>query len=81
MAKLSADTLMERETTIRWDELDHEATMFTASISVREEWQSLGYRVLAIKVGRGWTTVVPADRVAFKPLRKGTPSGERGKSK
>lgn len=79
MAKLSADTLMERETTIRWDELTNEATMFTASIPVRDEWQALGYRVLAVPVGRGWRTVVPADRVTFKPLRKGPTSGKEGK--
>ena len=70
MAKLSADTLMERETTLRYDESDDLAWLFTASIPVRNEWQSLGY-VAQPGISRGtWTLRVNKDRIVLKPAKR-----------
>jgi len=71
MPALSHDTLMERETTIRFDETGEDATLWTASIPVKREWESLGYPIRQPVTGqRGWWVEVPVDRINFKPLRK-----------
>lgn len=68
MALTDADKLMEMETTIRWDALDNIAVMWTASISVRREWESNGFPVC--KTVGGWCVEVPKDRISYKPLKK-----------
>ncbi len=62
------DTLLEKETIIRWDELDHIATLWTMNPAIRKEWQSMGFPVTA--VGGGWGANVPADRISYKTLKK-----------
>lgn len=69
MALTDVDKLMEMETTIRWDALDNIAVMWTASISVRREWKSNGFPIVATP-GGGWRSEVPKDRISYKPLRK-----------
>lgn len=64
MAK-SQQTLMETETTIRWDETGGPAVLWTASPKVRREWQSFGFPV--VEGGGGWRVEVPVDRISYKP--------------
>ncbi len=74
MAK-SLDTLMETETTLRWDETGAPAELFTASPAVRKVWQSYGFPIRESTVGQpkrvvGWFSTVPVDRIAYKPFKK-----------
>jgi hypothetical protein len=72
MAKRTDDTLMERETVIRWDETDGLATLWTASAKTRQEWDSFGFPVTEIKrakAGTVWVAAVPKDRISYKPVR------------
>ena len=64
----SAETLMETETTIRWDETGKPATLWTASRHVRRAWQSYGFPI--VKQGGGWRAEVPVDRISYKMVRK-----------
>ncbi len=67
------EKLYEAETHIRWNKLEPLATMFTADILVKREWESLNYPVTQPMKGvKGWLVTVPIDRVRFKPLRKRT---------
>jgi hypothetical protein len=71
MPALSHDTLMERETTIRFDETGEDATLWTASIPVKREWESLKYDVKQmVPNSRSWIARVPVDRIGFKPLKR-----------
>ena len=67
MAKTD-EAKMEAETSILWNELDEFATLWTATPSVRREWESYGFPVQGDK--SGWTTQVPKDRIGYKPLKK-----------
>lgn len=67
MAK-SIETLMETETYIRWDETKELAVLWTASPSVRREWESFGFPVQGD--AKGWRTEVPKDRISYKPMKK-----------
>jgi hypothetical protein len=67
MAK-SDDSKAECETIILMNELDADATLWTATASVRREWESYGFPVQGDK--SGWRCRVPKDRIAYKPMRK-----------
>jgi hypothetical protein len=66
MAK-SDEAKAEAETIILMNELDSHATLWTATASVRREWESYGFPVAGDK--SGWTCTVPKDRIAYKPLK------------
>jgi hypothetical protein len=68
MAK-SDEAKMETETIIRWDETGGDATLWTASIAVRREWESFGFPVSGDKTG--WTCTIPVDRISYRTLKKG----------
>jgi hypothetical protein len=68
MAK-SDDSKAECETIILMNELDSDATLYTATASVRREWESYGFPVQGDK--QGWRCRVPKDRVGYKPMKKG----------
>ncbi len=68
MAKTD-EAKMEAETLIRWDETGEDATLWTASIAVRRQWESFGFLVTGDK--SGWRCKVPVDRISYKPLKKG----------
>ncbi len=59
---------MEAETIIRWDETDGPAVLWTATPSVRREWEGFGFPVVAH--GGGWRTTIPKDRISYKTLKK-----------
>ena len=65
---LSHDTLMERETTIRWDETGEPATLWTASSKTRKDWLSHGFPVTPY--GGGWICHVPPDRIVYRMFKK-----------
>lgn len=67
MGKLSAQTLIETETVIRFDETDDPAVLWTASPKVRKEWESYGFKT-EIR-GGGWRTIAPKDRISYKTLK------------
>ncbi len=64
----SEESKMEAETIIRFDETDGPATLWTATPSVRREWESFGFPVRAD--GGGWRSEVPKDRLSYKMLKK-----------
>ena len=59
---------MEAETIIRWDETDDPAVLWTASPSVRREWESWGFPVVV--QGGGWRSEVDRRRISYKPFKK-----------
>ena len=63
------ERLFEKETTIRWDETSHPAVLWTASPSIRKEWESYGFPVTPTQ--GGWRAEVPKDRISYKPVKKG----------
>jgi hypothetical protein len=72
----SQETLMETETTIRWDETDGPAVLYTASPAVRRVWASYGFPITPITVGTGdkirttgWRSECPVDRISYKPIK------------
>ena len=67
MAK-SYESLMECETTIRWDQTGEPAVLWTADPKVRKEWESWGFPVDIY--GGGWRTKCPVDRISYKMLKK-----------
>ena len=67
MAK-SDDSKAECETLIRFDETEELAYLYTATASVRREWESYGFPVQGDK--QGWRCRVPKDRVGYKPMKK-----------
>ena len=70
MAKLSQDTLMERETILRYDDTEDLAWLFTASPKTRAEWQDLGY-VPQPGVSKGtWTLRINKDRIGLKIAKR-----------
>ena len=73
MAPRTVQSRLECETTIIWNELDEQATLWTASPSVRRDWESHGFPVQVY--GGGWGAVVPKDRIAYKTVR---PSNLKG---
>jgi hypothetical protein len=52
MGTFRRETLMERETIIRWDEMGDPAILWTASARVKSEWLSCGFPVQ--REGGGW---------------------------
>ncbi len=66
MAK-TIDSLRENETIILFNESDDLATLYTATPSVRREWESYGFPVSGDK--QGWRTQVPKDRIGYKTLK------------
>lgn len=72
MAKKSEEQLMEAETTIRWDETDAPAALFTCSIKTRNEWRAYGFKIRESRIGTqvyGWYADVPKDRITYKMFR------------
>jgi hypothetical protein len=67
MAK-SYETLMECETTIRWDQTGEPAILWTADPKVRREWESWGFPVEIH--GGGWRAAVDPSRISYKPVKK-----------
>ncbi len=67
MAK-SLQSLQETETIIRFDETDDLAILWTASPSVRREWESFGFKPFVN--GSGWSTRVPKNRISYKMFKK-----------
>jgi hypothetical protein len=68
----SYEALMECETTIRWDQTGESAVLWTADPKVRREWQSWGFPVTEITVGKrvtGWRSECPVDRICYKPFK------------
>lgn len=59
---------LETETIIRWDESGELATLWTASVPVRNEWRAMGFPVA--EHGGGWCARVPPDRIFYKTLPK-----------
>ncbi len=68
MAAKTDQSKQEAETTIRWDETGEPATLWTASVKVRNEWRLCGYDYQV--QGGGWRTIAPVDRIVFKPLKR-----------
>lgn len=68
MTKLSHDTLIERETIIRWDESEPVATLWTASPKVRKVWESYGFPI-TVTEGGGWRSTVPVDRISYRTYK------------
>ncbi len=67
MAK-SYESLMECETTIRWDQTGEPAVLWTADPKVRKDWESWGFPIT--NLGGGWRSECPVDRISYKPLKK-----------
>ncbi len=70
MPKHTDEYLMEVETHIRWDALDKEAHLWTADPKVRKQWEEAGYEVKNAPAPKTWSCRVPADRIAYKTLKK-----------
>ena len=68
MAPRTEQTRLECETTISWNELDEHASLWTASITVRRDWESYGFPVL--EHGGGWRALVPKDRITYRHVKR-----------
>ena len=68
MAAKTEQSKQEAETVIRWDETEGPATLWTASVAVRNEWRACRYPI--VERDGGWTATIPVDRITFKPLKK-----------
>ena len=68
MAPRTEQSRLECETTIVWNDLDENATLWTASVAVRRDWESHGFPVQGY--GGGWRSEVPKDRIAYRTLKK-----------
>jgi hypothetical protein len=68
MATKSLDKLREAETHIRWDETDEPAVLWTATPSVRREWEAHGFKVTGTK--DNWRCEVPKNRISYRVLAK-----------
>ncbi len=68
MAAKTEQSKQEAETVIRWDETEGPATLWTASVAVRNEWRACGFKVEI--VGGGWGCDTPIDRIIFKSAKK-----------
>lgn len=66
---------LETETIIRWDETGEHATLWTASVTTKNEWKSFGFPVVEGPRGRTWTCRVPVDRIGYKPFRATSSKG------
>lgn len=64
----SEQSKLEAETIIRWDDTGEPVTLWTASATVRREWQSYGFPV--VEHGSGWQALVAVDRITYKPVKK-----------
>jgi hypothetical protein len=58
---------METETTIHWDETGEPATLWTASVHVKNEWKAAGFPVKTLD--RGWGCLVPVSRITYKVMK------------
>lgn len=61
------DKAMETETLIRWCADGGPATLWTASVHVRNEWKSAGFPVQVLD--RGWGCEVPVSRITYKVMK------------
>ena len=68
------ETLLERETIIRWDATGEPATLWTAEPRVKNLWISYGFPVE--RKGGGWGCSVPVDRITYKPLKSAQKQAE-----
>lgn len=73
------ETLMETETTLRWDATGEPVTLWTADPKVRREWQSYGFPITPVLNSAdrvtGWRSECPVDRISYKPLKKASKNG------
>ena len=79
-------TKAEQETTIRWDQEEQVAHLYTAHQVQANQWIRLGYPVEAFgrdQTGnpRGWRAKVPVEAIRFRKLQDGAVVKRRGHGK
>ncbi len=79
-------TKAEQETTIRWDQEDRTAHLWTAYEPDAREWEQAGYPVRVDgrdREGRptGWATQLPAEAIRYRRVQDGQVVKRRGHGK
>ena len=80
------NTKVEQETTIRWEQDERIAHLYTAHAAQAKRWERLGYPVCVSgrdqrSTPRSWTANVPVEAIRFKKVQDGAVVKRRGHGK